>query len=122
MFQPLPAYFVDVASRGVGNVLGLRDTENGVLFLLEVNVLAEANEAVGHAYAGALTAEIEAFAVSAGGNLDWRYLNYADPSQNPLGSYGEANVGFIREVAARYDPTGVFQTRFPHGFKISNVA
>lgn len=27
----------------------------------------------------------------------------------------------MREAAAKYDPTGVFQTRVPGGFKISKV-
>lgn len=49
------------------------------------------------------------------------YLNYADPSQDPLASYGEENVKFMKKVAAEYDAPGVFQTLCPGGFKLSKV-
>jgi hypothetical protein len=42
-------------------------------------------------------------------------------SQNPLGSYGAENVAKIRAAASKYDPTEIFQTRAPGGFKISKV-
>lgn len=56
-----------------------------------------------------------------GGLIEWRYLNYADKSQDPIASYGEANVELLRKVAARYDPGQVFQKLCPGGFKISEV-
>lgn len=103
-------------------MLNMSSTDNGVLFLLEVNVMTEADKAVGHAYGDAMIAELQAYAASVGGEYGWMYLNYADPTQNPLKSYGEGNVEFIREVAMAHDPKGLFQTRFSQGFKISNVA
>lgn len=66
--------------------------------------------------------EIEAFARELGADVPFRYLNYCDGSQDPLGSYGEENVKKMKAAAAKYDPTGVFQTRVPGGFKISKVA
>lgn len=54
-------------------------------------------------------------------NVEFRYLNYSDISDDPLGTYGDDNVKKMREVANKYDPTGVFQTRVPGGFKISKV-
>jgi hypothetical protein len=56
-----------------------------------------------------------------GGLLEWRYLNYADKSQDPIASYGESNVQFLKDVTAKYDPETVFQTLCPGGFKISAV-
>lgn len=50
------------------------------------------------------------------------YLNYADFSQDPLGSYGEESVRFMKKVAREYDPAGKFQRMVPGGFKISRVA
>jgi hypothetical protein len=47
------------------------------------------------------------------------YLNYADGTQDPIGSYGEENERKIREVAAKYDPLGAFQKLCPGGFKVS---
>ncbi|OBR08505.1 FAD binding domain-containing protein [Colletotrichum higginsianum IMI 349063] len=123
VFQPLPTYFAEIGrARGGGNVLGLdAETDNAILWLGLVTVNTEAQEAVARARMASAAAQIEGFAASAGGDVDWRYLNYADPSQNPLKTYGEANVDFIRKVASKYDPEGVFQKRIPGGFKISRV-
>lgn len=53
--------------------------------------------------------------------VTFRYLNYSDISQDPLRTYGESNVKQMKEVAVKYDPIGIFQTRVPGGFKISDV-
>lgn len=65
--------------------------------------------------------EIEDFAKEVGGDVGFRYLNYCDGSQDPLGSYGVENIRKMKEAAAKYDPAGVFQTKVPGGFKISKV-
>lgn len=65
--------------------------------------------------------ELEDFAKSVGGNVEFRYLNYCDGSQDPLATYGAANIRKMKEASAKYDPTGVFQNRVPGGFKISKV-
>lgn len=54
-------------------------------------------------------------------SVKFRYLNYSDISDDPLATYGDDNVKQMREVANKYDPTGIFQTRVPGGFKISKV-
>lgn len=64
---------------------------------------------------------IEAFATSVGSNEDFIYLAYADAAQDPIGSYGTANVKHIRDATKRYDPDGFSQNRVPGGFKISRV-
>ncbi len=48
----------------------------------------------------------------------FQYLNYADPSQDPIGSYGEESVERLRRASAKYDRRRVFQTRVPGGFKL----
>lgn len=50
--------------------------------------------------------------------LDFQYLNYADPSQDPIGSYGAANVAALQATSEKYDPDGFFQTGVPGGFKL----
>lgn len=65
--------------------------------------------------------EIESYAKSVDGNVGFRYLNYSDSSQDPLGSYGKENIKRMRDAAAKYDPDGVFQTRVPGGFKVSSI-
>lgn len=97
-------------------------TENGVLWTGTMHLdLDEPALAVAHGLLGEMAAQLREYAATLDANLPLVYLNYADASQDPLGSYGKLNFQHIRRVAAKYDPTGVFQTRVPVGFKISRV-
>jgi hypothetical protein len=68
--------------------------------------------------AGKLTSGIADLAKTMGMLHKFQYLNYADPSQDPIASYGVGNVGRLRETSKKYDPKGVFQKRVPGGFKL----
>lgn len=138
MFQALPALLSEHATAGGrgGNVLGLErvppalqdgDQEPSaaaaVVFQMQHMVRTAGEEAVARERLAAMYKTLRAQSQAQGLAVDWAYLGYADGFlQDPLGSYGPENVRFIRDVAARYDPEGVFQTRVPGGFKISNVA
>ncbi|KAH8700860.1 hypothetical protein BGW36DRAFT_447684 [Talaromyces proteolyticus] len=66
-----------------------------------------------------LLREIEAITEKEGVNVRYRYMNYAAKWQDPIVSYGAAQVAKLREVAAKYDPFGFFQTKVRGGFKLS---
>lgn len=68
-----------------------------------------------------LTDGIQKFAASKGTAVDYLYLNYADKDQDPLSAYGAEKVEFMKTVAKKYDPSGVYQRLLPGGFKISKV-
>lgn len=78
--------------------------------------------AIAQAGLAAMTAKLKAFVTENGKAAELVYLNYAFADQDPLGSYGPENVKFMKDVAARYDPEGFWQTRVPGGFKLSRVA
>lgn len=59
--------------------------------------------------------------IKMGIDVEYEYLNYADKTQSPLSTYGTDNIAFMKEVYAKYDPSAVFQTRQPGGFKLSNL-
>ncbi|RSL94613.1 hypothetical protein CDV31_014243 [Fusarium ambrosium] len=120
-FQHIPTFYGRTI-RG-GNVLGLDSalTDNSVLWVNIVNVQTAEQESVARLLTNSLRAELEDFAISQDSSVRFRYLNYAEPSQDPLGGYGVDNVQYIRDVVAKYDPNGLFQTRVPGGFKISRV-
>ncbi|KAJ1337171.1 prosolanapyrone-II oxidase [Microdochium nivale] len=121
MFQPLAqSYAREGLARG-GNVLGL-DTfkETRVLSIIWLQVKPE-HVASARALVQSWYEEIQAFAMSISRDSGWIYLNYAHGTQDPISGYGKANVDKIRAAAAKYDPTGFFQTRVPGGFKISKV-
>jgi len=125
LFQPIPSYMVAIGQRRGGNMLGLDDVNfNAVMFTAGFGVYpseGEGKAALAYAELMAMTAEVKKLSKLLNGEMDFIFLNYADAVQDPLGSYGLKNVQHMRQVAAGYDPTGVFQTRIPGGFKISRV-
>ena len=68
-----------------------------------------------------LTDGIQKFAAEKGTAVDYLYLNYADKDQDPLSAYGADKVKFMKTVAKKYDPLGVYQHLLPGGFKLSNI-
>lgn len=50
--------------------------------------------------------------------IPFQYLNYADITQDPIGSYGEDIKKRLQEVSLKYDPEGLFQKAVPGGFKV----
>lgn len=119
----MPTLLFDHSAARGGNVLGMEGLgKNALLFQMQHMVRTAAEEAAARARLVALRDALKAYARAEGLDVAWEYLGYADGSQDPLGSYGADNVRFLREVAARYDPDRVFQTRVPGGFKISRVA
>ncbi|KAF2502722.1 putative cytokinin dehydrogenase 1 [Lophium mytilinum] len=122
LLQPLPAYFAQRSVEQGGNVLGLDSVQgNSLLWLGQVTVDTDEQQIVAEPKILAWANAIEKFAVERGGDIQWRYLNYSDASGRPLASYGAANVKFMNEVAAKYDPEGVFQRKVPGGFKLSRA-
>lgn len=62
--------------------------------------------------------DIESLAKETDDFVEWKFLNYADVTQEVIGGYGEENVAKLREVSKRVDPEGFFQTTQPGGFKV----
>jgi hypothetical protein len=50
-----------------------------------------------------------------------RYIGSHSVPQDPFQTYGEASIREMREAMVKYDPSGVFQTRVPGGFKLSQT-
>lgn len=100
-----------------------RQEADGLLFQAAAMLRTPEQEAFAYPKIKAWIEAVRAFAATEidGGLLDWTYLNYADRSQDPFGSYGAGNVRRLKDVAVRYDPDGVFQKLCPGGFKISHV-
>ncbi|CRG89198.1 Bifunctional solanapyrone synthase [Talaromyces islandicus] len=120
--QPLPGLFGDISTKKGGNMLGLETKHNSIMWTGGITVKTSQDDYdKAHDKLMSLMEDIKSYAASVGGEGQLVYINYADPSQDSLGSYGKENVEFIRQVAAKYDPTAVFQERVPGGWKISRV-
>lgn len=120
VLQPIPSFFSDVSASKGGNMLGLESNEkNSIMWLGTVAYENPAFDEIAHERLEKSFRELERFAHCRNGTVAWRYINYSDKTQNPLKSYGEANLAFMKEVAAKYDPEGVFQKQMPGSFKLS---
>lgn len=117
--QPWPQAY-DTESRE-GNSLGL-SASNGplTLFLLSYSWSNASDDAAATAAAQALISAIDAATHTAGYHSPFKYLNYAAYWQNPIGSYGAQNVVKLKAASQKYDPSGLFQTGAPGGFKVSH--
>ncbi|KAF2231357.1 FAD-binding domain-containing protein [Viridothelium virens] len=123
LFQPIPTLFAQHSVQRGGNMLGLDDVkENALLWLITGATETPGQQNIMRDKLTAFSATLEKFAKDNGLHVDWQYLNYVDKTQNPLQSYGPDNVDFIRKVAAKYDPAGVFQKKVVTGWKISKVS
>ena len=122
-YQPLPRIFTNHSIERGGNVLGLdRQTDNSLLLcflfiwddpkqdsFIQEKILAPTLERVTN------------YTKSVGAYHDWQYVNYAFADQDPLGSYGEKNINFLKEVSKKYDPAQVFQKLSPGGWKLGDA-
>lgn len=122
--EPITSYTGAISKTQGGNVLCMEDVQsNTIIWVSGVAVDGdEAALAIAQAELNKMMARVKQAAQLLNGDIDLVYLNSADETQDPIGSYGSENVQLIRDVAARYDPLGVIQTRIPGGFKVSRVA
>ena len=49
------------------------------------------------------------------------YLNYAEPDQNPIATYGDQNVHRLKAVQNRVDPGGLFTKQVAGGHKLPST-
>jgi hypothetical protein len=123
LFQPLPKHFGQRSAERGGDIMGLSEQpEDGVLWVAIAIVQTPEQEKFAYPLLQAWGNAVRDFAASIEhGLLPWVYMNYVDKSQQPLASYGPENVKKIRNAAAKYDPSEIFQRLCPGGFKISQV-
>ncbi|CAJ2502841.1 Uu.00g102350.m01.CDS01 [Anthostomella pinea] len=122
VLQPFPTSFGKHSTERGGNMFGLeRFKDDSVLIIVAVEGSTPGFYDMAFPIFKAAVDEIEDYAKSVGGDFEFRYLNYCDGSQDPLSTYGPENIRKMKDAAAKFDPTGVFQTKVPGGFKISKV-
>jgi hypothetical protein len=117
VFEPLPTVFT---KQGEGkNVLGTSKADgNGLILLAGAAWSDPSSTEFAQAMGPKIVKAMDDTAVKAGGLHRFKYLNYADPNQDVLRSYGDENLAFLRATSRKYDPQGVFQKKVPGGFKL----
>ncbi|KAK2763185.1 hypothetical protein FQN54_009821 [Arachnomyces sp. PD_36] len=118
-FHPVTPSMV---SRGKGlNSFGLDENVAdgaGVISNLLLQMDSPESEAKAYKIATEYQDAVDEYAASLGADWDFRYLNYADFSVDPIERYGKESVERMRDVSAKYDPQGVFQKLRKSGHKI----
>jgi hypothetical protein len=103
-------------------MLGLdKVKENALLWLITGSTQRPEQHAIMREKLKAFSATLKNYGEARNVNIEWQYLNYVDQTQDPLESYGKHNVDFIRNVADKYDPSGMFQKKVVSGWKIPKV-
>ncbi|KAM0473204.1 hypothetical protein ACHAPX_008255 [Trichoderma viride] len=118
-FEPLPSVMLSHSAATGGNVLGVEPKDgNGVVLLISALwPNSTSNDSIYRKGRDAFAA-VKTVAEQKGVLRKFEYLNYAGPHQSPLASYGADNLNFLRQISKKYDPTGVFQSKVPGGFKL----
>ncbi|KAL3483467.1 hypothetical protein BJX62DRAFT_244865 [Aspergillus germanicus] len=62
---------------------------------------------------------IEEITKAAGVYRPFKYMGYADESQDVIGGYGEESKKRLQTASREYDPEGLFQRGVPGGFKLN---
>lgn len=121
-YEPLPYLFTEHSLARGGNVLGLNRTKDDLILMqLAPRWSSPADDKVIQDTAKQWVEQVKGYTKSVGKASDFLYLNYADGFQDPIAGYGEQSVRYLRDVARKYDPHGVFQKAVKGGFKIPEM-
>jgi hypothetical protein len=121
-FQPFPSVIAQRGAEKGGNIIGIEGSkDNAIVFLGSLAVNGVNQEAIGRKKILAWKNAVESYSKSLDAFVDYRYINYADASQDVLASYGPKSLKKMLAVSKKYDPAGVFQKRASGVFKLPSV-
>ncbi|KAL2824310.1 hypothetical protein BDW59DRAFT_180373 [Aspergillus cavernicola] len=121
VIQPMSSLSVKVAHERGGNPLGLQAANHQWFLVMADYANISDEERVRESVRKIVDAVEEAAKAEEGVYLPFKYSNYASRDQDPLASYGEDNLRKLKEIAARYDPEGVFQILQNGGWLLSTA-
>ena len=122
-YQPFPRIYADQGVKSGGNVLGFdRVKDNSILFVVLFQWDDPSKDQVVLDISNDILGNVTAYTKSVpGGFRDFQYAGQDNANQDPIGSYGETNVKFLKTVSKKYDPQQVFQDLVPGGFKLGDA-
>lgn len=106
-----------------GNALGF-NYSNGPYFIMNIAVQWEDVSDDGRilSFSSTIAEKVKVEAQSKGLDNDYIYINYASQSEDPIASYGSANVKKLKDISMKYDPTSVFINLMLGHFKLGKGA
>ncbi|CAN9213634.1 unnamed protein product [Alternaria sp. RS040] len=106
-----------------GNALGL-DAGKGPYFVMNMSAWWKkaSDDATVLKFFSTVMKNVKTYAKGKDLDNDYIYMNYASEFEDPLASYGSANVAKLIAVSKKYDPAQVFQKLHPGYFKLGQGA
>jgi hypothetical protein len=118
-YQPLTNAMYSKSLLKGGNALGLQGQEADLVIVLLTATWDKAeHDTEVHDAAKDFFTKARARAAEMKVDNSFIYLNYAEKWQDPIKGYGQDNVDLLQSSSTKYDPTALFETAVPGGFKI----
>ncbi|KAL2071017.1 hypothetical protein VTL71DRAFT_14043 [Oculimacula yallundae] len=114
-----PAMRNKSSRNGLGNLYGLEGANVPLTNILLTGTWENASDdAEINELLKGITHRIEALAKKEGKDCAFKYMNYANAEQDVISSFGQDAKTFMLDVAAKYDPEGIFQKLQPGAWKL----
>lgn len=105
-----------------GNALGLSTADGPLMnLLIALKWSNTADDSRLNKFAATVKDRAVAAGKAKGKHVDYLYMNYASPWQDPVAGYGAANKAKLQQISKKYDPTGVFERLQPGYFKLNRA-
>ncbi|KAF3936809.1 hypothetical protein ABW19_dt0203876 [Dactylella cylindrospora] len=128
IFYPLTRKFVSEGRvNRKKNIIGLENTPAGragktiMIVCINLTWLSEAQDTIAKAFVDDAMAKMKAVADARGLYHAFKYMNYADGTQDVISGYGSASVSKLRKLKAEVDPTNDFGTLVKGRYPIPGV-
>ncbi|EPS41501.1 hypothetical protein H072_4616 [Dactylellina haptotyla CBS 200.50] len=128
IFYPLHSNFVAQGmANGKKNSMGLEDSPAGqagkTIMIVSINLSwqLKAHDALAAECVGKAFAALQSLAESRGLYHPFKYMNYANGTQDVLAGYGTASVARLQQVKAAVDPMNDFGTLVKGRYKIPGI-
>ncbi|KAH8755813.1 hypothetical protein F5883DRAFT_469218 [Diaporthe sp. PMI_573] len=117
--QAYPKSLLDKTAPAGGNSLGIDPQDGPLMSILILSFWQnkEDDDKIHSTFKGVIEA-VDKDAATRGTAVPYKYMNYAAPFQDPIGSYGKENKARLQAASKKYDPEGLFQKGVPGGWKL----
>jgi hypothetical protein len=117
--QAYPKSLLDKTAPAGGNSLGIDPQDGPLMSILILSFWQnkEDDDKIHSTFKGVIEA-VDKDAATRGTAVPYKYMNYAAPFQDPIGSYGKENKARLEAASKKYDPEGLFQKGVPGGWKL----
>ncbi|KAL1792962.1 hypothetical protein ACET3X_009469 [Alternaria dauci] len=120
VLQPITAGLTAASNAAGGNPMGIPEKTHQWWTTL-VDWTDAADDAAVRAVPIAVTDTMKRLSEERGLDVPFIFTNDASRDQNPIASYGAANVQRLKAIAEKYDPDRVFQNQQAEGFLLRDL-